>query len=241
MGKLKLILLVSIILVTSHAWCQSESPESPADEAIQLQLLSDGRKLLDARKPAEAITECFDKVIINFKTKYGDHKEQIYCARTKTETLMYLLMASNEKRNARAISAVWSDAYFMKGYALIDLGRISEAKNYIEQALILSPNNSEYLSELGHIYQIEKNWPKSLETFKAAEDAASSFSPEENKKFELGRARRGLGYVFVEMGQLDQAEEKYRQCIEVDSADGKAKAELEYIRELKSKTNSLGN
>jgi len=233
MGRLKLILLVVIVLVSSFVWCQAELPESPEDEAIQLQLLLDGRKLLDARKPAEAITECFDRVINNFKAKYGDYKEQIYCARTKSETLMYLLMASKEKRNAKAVSAVWSDAYFMKGYALIDLGRISEAKSYIEQALVLSPHNSEYLSELGHIYQVEKNWPKSLAAFKAAEDAANSFSPEENKKFELARARRGVGYVLVEMGQLDQAEEKYRQCIESDPTDGKAKAEFEYIRKLK--------
>lgn len=235
MYQLKLILLTLMILVTGHAWCQSEPQESPEDEAIQLQLLSDGHKLLDAGKPAEAISECLDKVIINFKSKYGDRKEQIFCARTPTERLMYLSIAAQEERNAIAISAVWSDAYFMKSFALLELGHISEAKQSIEQALVLSPNNSQYLSELGYIYQIEKNWAKSLELFKAAEEAAISFSPKESKKLELGRARRGLGYVFVEMGQLDKAEEKYRQCIEEDSNDDKAKAELEYIHELQIK------
>lgn len=240
MGKLRLILLTLIILVSNIAYSQSESPEHPVDEAMQLQLLSDGRRLFDAGKSAEAITECFDKVIINFKSKYGGSKDQIYCARTQDEKLMYLLIAAKEKRNAIVISAVWADAYFMKGFVLIELGRISEAKNYIEQALVFSPNNSQYLSELGHIYQTEKNWVKASEIFRAAEEAAISFSPEESKKIELGRARRGLGYGFIEMGQFDKAEEKYRQCIEADPGDDKAKAELEYIRKLQSKTNSLG-
>ncbi|MCX5705785.1 MAG: tetratricopeptide repeat protein [Candidatus Omnitrophica bacterium] len=241
MEKLKLILIAFIILISSPAWCQSESSESPADDEVRFQLLSEGRRLLDAGKPEEAIIKCFDKVIIDFESKYEGRKERVYCARTPPEKLLYLLMAVKEKREATAISATWADAYFMKGYALIELGRISEAKQFIEQALVFSPNNSQYLSELGYVYQTEKNWSKSLELFKAAEESAIAYSPEESKKDELGRARRGLGYVFVEMGQLNKAKEKYLQCLEADPADNKAKAELEYIRKLQSKTNSSNN
>ncbi|MDD5634861.1 MAG: tetratricopeptide repeat protein [Candidatus Omnitrophica bacterium] len=238
MGKLKLIVLTLMILIVNHVLGYSESSESTADDEIQLQLLSDGRRLIADGKPAEAITGCFDRVIANFNSKYGDRKEQIYCARTPAERLMYLLIAANAKRAAIAISSVWADAHLMKGFALIELGRIPEAKSSIEQALTLSPNNPLYLSELGYIYQIEKNWAKSVELFQAAEDAAISFSPEEYKKFELGRARRSLGYAYIEMGQYDKAEEEYRKCIEEDPNDDKAREELEYIHQLKSKANS---
>ena len=51
-------------------------------------------------------------------------------------------------------------------------------------------------------------------------------------------ARRGQGYVLVELGKLDEAEEKYQQCIAANPNDNKAKAELDYIRERKAKRKS---
>lgn len=238
MNKIKLILLTFMFLIVSYVWCQSESPKLTDDDAETI--VSDGIKLIADEKSAEAISECFDKIILSLESTQKDSTKQIYCSRGREETMLYLLMAAKDNIAAEVLSSVWSEAYFFKGVALVNLGRIPEAKQYLEQTLVFSPNNSQYLSELGYIYQTEKNWAKSLELFMAAEEAAISFSPEESKKLELGRARRGLGYTFIEMGQIDKAEEKYRQCVEADPTDDKAKAELEYIRKLKSKTNDLG-
>jgi tetratricopeptide (TPR) repeat protein len=100
--------------------------------------------------------------------------------------------------------------------------------------LALSPLNSQYRSELGEIYQLEKNWAKAKQQFEEAEDNAK-LSPEHAKAGELGRARRGLAYVFVELGELDEAEKKYQQCLAADPTDMRAKRELDYVRELKAK------
>jgi tetratricopeptide (TPR) repeat protein len=81
---------------------------------------------------------------------------------------------------------------------------------------------------------LEKNWTKAKEAFEKAEDQAPT-SPDESKAEVLGRARRGLGYVFVELGQLDEAEKKYRQCLAADPRDTKAAKELEYVRGLRTK------
>jgi tetratricopeptide (TPR) repeat protein len=91
-----------------------------------------------------------------------------------------------------------------------------------------------YLSELGSIYKLEKNWPEAKKTFEAAEEHAA-LSPDDLKASELGLARRGLGYVLVELGQLAEAEKKYQQCLKDDPNDKKAAAELEYVRGLKAK------
>src|SRR5207245_2846205 len=100
-------------------------------------------------------------------------------------------------------SSLWADAYFMKGYALQDLGRRAEAKASINHALELSPFSPQYLSELGEIYELEKNWPKAMQTFREAEDH-NPLAPDESRAFELGTARRGIGYVLVELGKLDE-------------------------------------
>ncbi|MDR0233227.1 MAG: tetratricopeptide repeat protein, partial [Zoogloeaceae bacterium] len=78
---------------------------------------------------------------------------------------------------------------------------------------------SQFLSELGHIYQLEKNWPMAQHAFQRAEAAAKSFSPPDAANMGLSRAWRGLGYAYVELGQLDEAEKMYKQCLELDKND----------------------
>ena len=233
MNKLKLALPILLILASCPAWCQQGSPASPADEdAAQVKLLSESRRLLDSGKPNEAI-ENLDKVLADFKDKYGNSKKRIYCAQNPTESLSYLLIAAQEKREAVVLSGIWAGAHFMKGFALIDLGRMTEARSSIEQALYLSPNNPQYISEMAYIYGVEKNWPKALEYYQEAENCAEAFSSPEDKIHRLGVARRGQGYVLVELGRLTEAEGKYRQCLESDPNDKAAKEELEYISNLR--------
>lgn len=145
-----------------------------------------------------------------------------------------LLGAAVKNENAIALSPTWANAYFIKGYALLDLNRLAEAKAAILLAVRLSPTNSHYLNELGAIYQLEKNWLKAKETFLTAEDNAP-LSPDETRADDLAHARRGLGYVYVELGQLGEAEKKYRQCLTMNPNDNKARDELQYVKQLKAK------
>ena len=45
---------------------------------------------------------------------------------------------------------------------------------------------------------------------------------EETRADDLARARRGLGYVYVKLGQLTEAENKYRQCLATNPNDARA-------------------
>ena len=139
------------------------------------------------------------------------------------------------QRVPKVVSENWAYAYYLKAYSLLELGRISEAKETLARALELSPRNSQFLSEFGHIYQLEKNWPKALEMFQASEAAAREFSPPELKATEHSRALRGLGYVHIELGQLDEAEKIYQQCLEIDKTDERAAHQLQYISNLRAK------
>jgi Flp pilus assembly protein TadD len=217
-------------------------PPNPDKDPQLLDLFKEAKILIEAKKPQSAL-EKYEKVIASFKAHYANNQSKIYCARGTTESATYLLMAAaamnngefeKDKKNAITLSSTWADAYFMKAYALQDLGRIAEAKSAVQLALELSPLSSRYLSELGSIYVLEKNWAKAQEVFEKAEDNASLAS-DDSKAEDLGKARRGLGYVFVELGQLDEAEKKYRQCLATDPKDTKAAKELEYVRGLRTK------
>lgn len=233
MSLLRALITLSVFLVSTYCWAD-KSPQVSVDDAKFGQLLSEGAQFAQSRKPIEAISY-FDRVITGYEDAYKGEEAKLYCARWQVESLMYLLESANSKTSAKVVSANWAYAYYLKAYSLLELGRISEAKTLLERALVLSPRNSQFLSEMGNIYQREKNWPKALEIFQAAESAAREFSPKELKNIEQLRALRGLGYVYVEQGKLDDAEKMYRQCLELDSKDSKALNELRYIQGLKAK------
>jgi Flp pilus assembly protein TadD len=138
-----------------------------------------------------------------------------------------------DKREASALIVAWADAYYLKGYALVELRRSEDAKVALERAIHLSPFNSQYLSELANIYQDEKNWPKAFDLYSEAE-AFATFSPSTREKLDTARAKRGQGYVLTELGRLDEAEAKYKECLAMDPNDAKAQHELEYIRAVRA-------
>jgi tetratricopeptide (TPR) repeat protein len=217
----------------------------PDKDASLSKMLEEARALIDNKKPQAAVEKC-DKVIALFKAYYANSKKKIYCARTQAENLGYLMKAAADmdkgqfeagKKEAIVLSSTWASAYFMKAYALQDLGQVPEAKSSILSAVALSPWSCLYLCELGSIYKLEKDWKRAREAYETAEGEAP-LSPDNVKAAELAQARRGLGYVLVEMGKLDEAEKKYQQCLADDPNDRKAAAELEYVRNLKAKNKS---
>jgi len=230
-------ILVSLMLSALGVGAQETKTATPvADEdAAQIKFIWEGQRLLDAKKPQEAITGSLDKVITYFENKYHDKKEQIYCSRTQAETLAYLFSAAAKQQNAVVLNFAWAEAHYMKGFAYLDLEKVPEAKASLEKALQLSPRNSQFLSELGQCFQLEKNWARALELYTAAEEAAKATSPDDRKMAERTRALRGQGYVLVEQGELDRATKKFEECLMLNPDDKTAKGELDYIRGLEKK------
>ncbi|WP_211444686.1 tetratricopeptide repeat protein [Collimonas humicola] len=239
MRRVFLCLFCLFYFSVTLTWADQEPSnlQTPSkEEAQQFQLLSDGVALLKGGNPHAAIDGYFDKIIDYYQTKFKGTEQKLFSARTLQESLMYLGEGINKHANTLVIpSTTWATAYYTKAYALGELGRISEAKEVLEHALALSPRNSQYLSELGNIYQRQKNWSMAIQTFQLAEAAAREFSPADLKNIELSRAWRGLGYAYVEQNRLDDAEKIYQQCVDLDQNDSKAKAELRYIEQLRSK------
>ena len=157
------VLCLAAAIQTQQAGAASADPDKDPQTP---KLLEEARTLIDGKKSQAAIEKC-EKVIALFKTHYADSKHKIYCARTSAESLGYLLKAAADKQNAIALSSTWADAYFMKGYALQELGRMAEAKSAVQRAVELSPWSSHFLSELANIYALEKNWAKAKEIFEA--------------------------------------------------------------------------
>jgi tetratricopeptide (TPR) repeat protein len=201
--------------------------------AEQRSVFAEGLGKIGAHQPAAAI-ERFDRVIAWYEAHYADEKRQIYCARTPTETLIYMTLAASQKKDAIAIESTWSDAIFFKAFALIDLGRRDEAKPLIERAIAMAPHNSQYLAELAEYKKGDRDWQGAYDLFEQAAGAAELVD-QPARQVPLSRAWRGMGFVLIEMGRLDEAEAMFRKCLERDPNDRGARSELDYIRQQRAR------
>lgn len=225
------LLFVVFFAVSAGA---EEAPAQNEADAKLAQTVNAGISLALAHKYKEAI-ERFDTVIASYEDRFRDSEDTIRCARWLGESMFYLLDAANKepKKKVIALSPTWADAYYLKAYVLVHVGQFAEAKPWLDKAIALSPSNSLYLSELGGVFQREKNWPMALQSFQSAERAAE-LSPQESKKTEQAKAWRGIAYVFVEQGRLEEAENLYRKCLELDKDDTLAANELRYIDKMRA-------
>ncbi len=229
----KLTLLLALFL-SACATSQPPRTTTVSDISSEAEVyLEKGYGLLSNGNIRKAIIE-FDKAIAVCETEYSNSEKRVYASRGTTETLYYLVKAAAEEQDAIVIEPTCAEALYLRGYAGLDFGQLEEAEDYINKAIRMSPVNARYLSELGHIYHVKREWGKALTTFLQAEEYASAYSPEEIKGLELARAMRGVGYSLIELGRLDEAEEKFRECLKLDANDIKSKKELEYIESLRN-------
>jgi len=205
------------------------------DDLKYKELLSSGEQALYYGDAQKAILNHFNPIITHYEDAYTHVTKHIYTARSREEHLFYLATAREEGKEVEVLNTTWSDAYYLKAYALVELKEISNAKIFIEKAVQLAPSNSKYLSELGHFYHQEKEWQKALSTYQSAEKSAQLFSPKELQETELLRAKRGIGYSLTELNELSKAEAVYNEILKIAPNDKIALQELKYIQQVKNK------
>ncbi|QWQ12037.1 tetratricopeptide repeat protein [Ralstonia pseudosolanacearum] len=234
MQILRKLLAVALLAASLSCWAQATGQPSEREANVD-RLLKEGIQLARSGRQAEAVDD-FDKAAAIYEDAYHDEKARMYSARSRPEALLYTLEAANAKIAAKVVSGNWAYAYYLKGYVLVEMRRLDEAKAALQRAMALSPHNAQFLTELGGIYQREKDWPMAMQTFRAAEAQAREFSPPERKNTELARAWRGQAYVHVELNQLDEAEALYRKCLKLDANDTRAQNELRFVQGQRAKS-----
>lgn len=229
---LLLLGFVAPLHAPAAAMTQAAPAATAIDEEAERRQIDEALALIRDGKPAEAIT-LLDPLIAAREQAYASEKRIIFTSRSMAEMILYMGMAAQQKRAAIVVSEGWSLAVFLKGFALVDLHRNDEAKAMYDKAVAMAPMNSHYLGELAEWHKNRKDWKAAHDDFAQAL-AASEFSPDDSKTFDKRRALRGLGFVLIEQGKLDEAEARLREALALDPNDENAKNELQYIEEQRA-------
>ena len=227
-----MIALAAAIALATAMPGQTASP-SPSTPSPSTAGIAAARAAIAAGRPQEALDTLAPVIAANAAARAADRRRS-YCGMSMTETLLYMTFAAKEKRDAVALGPDHCEALYLRGFALIDLGRVAEAKAAYEEALALAPMHAAYLIELGQTYRLAKDWPRMLDLCRQAEGYAG-FANKGEETTVRGAALRCQGYALIEQGKLDAAAALYRQCLALDPNDAKARNELQYITEQRAK------
>lgn len=230
------LIAVSLLITACGSQQSQQQPAKPVEAGV-VDYLNKGYAHLSAGNTKKAERE-LERAIAMCDKAQAEATQTIYSARSPTESLLYLIKAAANDEDAVVNNTDCSDSLYLMGYVNIDFGRLTEAETYLQRAHTMAPSNAMYLSELGHVYQLRRDWNVALELFVQAEEAATGFSPEATKTKELLRAKRGIGYTLIELGELDKAEEKFNECLAIDKNDAGTIRELKYIKSLRANAKS---
>lgn len=175
-----------------------------------------------------------DPVIASYEEKFKDNQSTIYCASGAPQTVMLMGMAAQSKKDAAALDSTWCNALFIKGFALIDLGRLAEAGPFLKKAADMAPLESHYINEYAEWHKTNRNWQQAYDLFSEASSVAE-FTPENDRKAVKARSLRGMGFALIELGKLDEAEKLFKESLKLVPKNPSALNELQYIKEQRGK------
>lgn len=233
-----LLFAVSAVLFASASPAISAPSEAESDR----ETIVAAYDAIHKKKPAEAINEV-EKIIKRFETSMVN--DSVYrCTSAPADTLATLMGAAimadkgeNGKDTTTAVSNNICSAYFLKGFALIDLGKHEEALPSLKLAVEMDPDNQHYLNELGEWHKTKRNWQKSLEIFtRASETTDMSIALMDDKiqssqisNSMLCRSYRGIAFNHVEMQNWNEARSAVKKCLELIPGEPRSQQELDYI------------
>ncbi len=204
----------------------------PADPEPQDERLDRAVSLIHDGHPGDALP-LIDAVIAQEEKAHPAKNNLVYySARSMMEGILYGGIAATQNKNSDILNGDWSMAYFLKGFALIDLNRSPEALSWFDKAIALAPMNAHYLAERAEWYKSRREWDKAYEAFESASDAAE-FTEDDQKPTEKARALRGMAFSRIEQGRLDDAKGLLTQALKAKPGDEKVLQELDYIKSLK--------
>lgn len=229
-GKFTLCLIPMLFLAAEPSVAaEKKAAEDPRHESIKA-----AAALMATGKPAETIA-AVEPILASYEAEFASEKRQIYCGMNSSETLLYMMEAASNKKDAVAVAPDWCEALFLKGFSLVDLKQYETGMPFLARAAAMAPGHAHYLNELGYAHQALRHWPESLAAYSRAADYAN-IADAEVRTTQQTRAWRGMGFALVEQGKWDEAAEMYRKCLKLDPNDAKAKGELQYIVQTKPRT-----
>ncbi|HEV3144173.1 MAG TPA: hypothetical protein VGZ47_09840 [Gemmataceae bacterium] len=121
-------------------------------------------------------------------------------------------------------------AFFYLAYLQIELGNLKQALDYLDHGLILHPDHPKLMNEKAQALTGLRRFREAL-TIDERAFVDNTYTNLHDKALSL----RGRGFVLIELGDLEAAEESFRRSLEYEPESPVVPQELAYIQQLRHK------
>ncbi|WP_417396852.1 tetratricopeptide repeat protein [Gimesia chilikensis] len=132
------------------------------------------------------------------------------------------------ERAVKWIGNAYPRAYYYLGFLCVKQQQYAQAIEYLDKGRSLEPENPKFLFEKAQALIHLGNKEGALALYDQVVETGPHVS-----QAELAMARRGRGFVLIEMGKLDDAEAAFHASLELDPESEIALSELKYIAHLR--------
>jgi tetratricopeptide (TPR) repeat protein len=125
-------------------------------------------------------------------------------------------------------------AAFLLGSHAVEMRQPEEAITWLDRGLAFQPDNLMLVTEKGSALTLQHRFADAVALYDAQPPRDALLQAlDPGGEARLLRAR---GFSLIELNRLDEAETAYKQALALEPDHGGAKAELDYIRQLKAGT-----
>lgn len=227
---------LSVWLFVAGAVCAA--PSAPAFPPDAVRLHAQAAEALFAGRPGEAVP-LLDEAVRLFEQHFAGEKRQVFAAKGNPEALLYVLEAANAQKEAVVVDGRWAELFYLRAYAHNELGDLEAGKRDLDALLRLSPANALALNERGFYFNRKKDWQAAAADFGKAADVCKLMEDPQERQSVCAAAARGLAFTLTERGRWQDAEAIYQRLLQENPQDGRARHELEYIRQQRAKHPAL--
>jgi len=149
---------------------------------------------------------------------------------TQDEFLNYVMwqQGTGTDQNVTWIPSAYPRALYHLGFIRVATGDFEEAIQYLQEGRKLEPSNPKFIIEVAQAnVQLGRFWA-AIALLSEVDRPGPHTSAQD-----LGVALRAEGFILIEMGELDLAEEVYAQSLEFDPRSDLALNQLRYIDHLR--------
>lgn len=132
-------------------------------------------------------------------------------------------------KNIQWIGNAYPRAYYHLGFLCVKRKQFARAIEYLAQGRRLEPHNPMFVLETAQAMVQSGRLQEALSLFDQIHEIGPHISAHN-----LAVARRGRGFVLIEMGDLDRAEAAFKSSLEIEPQSSVALNELQYISHLRS-------
>lgn len=196
----------------------------PGDPGTKQAQLQQAKEIVTQGHPEQALP-LLDQIIAAGEAIKPTDGSLVFSAPTMTEALMYATLGTEVHKPVIVLDGNLATAHWLRGFALVDLGRDEDAKADLDRAIALAPMNGLFFAERAEWFKTRRDWESAFADFESANSYAG-FAPDDDKAGLEARSFRGMAFVRVEQGKLDEAKSLLKKALRAEPDNPRTKADL---------------